>query len=153
MLNHKGSSVLETKRLVLRKFTLEDADDMYNNWANDDEVTVNLTWPTHTDKTVSKNVISSWLEEYSNNEFYQWAIVIKESGNVIGSISLMDINNSLEMCEVGYCIGRLFWNKGLVTEAFSRIIKFALLDVDFNRITGRHRVGNPASGRVMENAT
>lgn len=62
----------------------------------------------------------------------------------------MNVDNKLEKCEIGYCIGKAFWNQGIVTEAFKAIIKFALEEVGFNRITGRHHIDNPASGKVME---
>ena len=63
-MNHKGTVTLETERLILRRFTMDDADAMFQNWASDDEVTKYLTWPTHTDVSVSKTVINSWLELY-----------------------------------------------------------------------------------------
>ena len=57
-MNHKGTVALETERLILRRFTIEDADAMFKNWASDAEVTKYLTWPTHTDVSVSQAVIS-----------------------------------------------------------------------------------------------
>lgn len=150
MLNHKGTINLETERLTLRQFTEEDATDMYNNWASDSEVTKYLTWPTHGSVETTRKVIGMWLEDYKDKEYYQWAIELKESGQVIGSISLMNIDNHIENCEIGYCIGKAFWNRGIVAEAFSYIIDFAFNQVGFQRITGRHHVSNPASGRVME---
>jgi ribosomal-protein-alanine N-acetyltransferase len=150
MLNHKGTISLETERLVLRQFTKEDAEDMFNNWASDEEVTRCLTWPTHGSIDITKKVIGMWIEEYRNLDYYQWAIELKESKSVIGSISLMSIDNHNENCEVGYCIGKAFWNKGIVTEAFSQVIEFAFDEVGFQRITARHRADNLASGRVME---
>ena len=47
MLTHKGTKELTTKRLKLRRFTVEDAQDMFNNWANDAEVTKFMRWPPH----------------------------------------------------------------------------------------------------------
>ncbi|MDD5985055.1 MAG: GNAT family N-acetyltransferase, partial [Turicibacter sp.] len=47
MLTHKGTQRIETERLILRPFKLSDANDMFKNWASDDEVTKYLTWPTH----------------------------------------------------------------------------------------------------------
>ena len=77
-MNHTGTVTLETERLILRRFELADADAMFNNWANDAEVTKYLTWPTHTDVSVSKAIISSWLPLYNNPDHYSWAIVLKE---------------------------------------------------------------------------
>lgn len=73
-MNHKGTVKLETDRLILRRFVIEDADDMFINWANDDEVTKFLTWLTHTSVDVSKEILSDWIERYEKNDFYNWAI-------------------------------------------------------------------------------
>ena len=150
MLNHKGTITLETERLIIRQFSEEDAADMFNNWASDEEVTRCLTWPTHGSIDITKKVIGMWIEEYKNLEYYQWAIELKESRSVIGSISLMSIDNHNENCEVGYCIGKAFWNRGIVTEAFSKVIEFAFDELGFQRITARHQADNTASGKVME---
>ncbi|MFD3157342.1 GNAT family N-acetyltransferase [Haloimpatiens sp. FM7330] len=134
----------------MRQFRAEDAADMFNNWASDDVVTKYLSWQTHSDIEVSKNILKMWIDEYSSLENYNWAIEIKKTGSVIGSICLMNIDNNIENCEVGYCLSRTSWNKGIITEAFSAIINFAFKEVGFERVTGRHHVDNTASGRVME---
>ncbi|MBH1941005.1 GNAT family N-acetyltransferase [Mobilitalea sibirica] len=150
MLNHIGTKTLETNRILLRTFQEEDVKDMYENWASDDEVTKYLTWPTHKDMKVTESIVSMWLSKYSELDNYHWAIVLKDSKKVIGTISLMNIDNHNLSCEVGYCIGRPWWNQGLVTEVFKEVIRFGLLVVGFERITARHDVVNAASGRVME---
>ena len=150
MLNHSGTKTIETQRLILRRFKEEDATDMFNNWASDNAVTRYVSWPTHSDIEVSKNLLTMWIDDYSNQENYNWAIEIKESGSVVGSIGLMHIDNNIENCEIGYCIGKAFWNKGITTEAFSAVINFIFKELGFQRITGRHHLDNPASGRVME---
>lgn len=150
MLKHVGTKIIETQRLILRQFKEEDAEDMFNNWASDAKVTRYLSWPTHSDIEVSKKVLKMWIDEYSSQENYNWAIEIKENGSVVGSIGLMNIDNNIENCEIGYCISKTLWNKGIITEAFSAVINFAFKEVGFERITGRHHVDNAASGRVME---
>lgn len=150
MLYHKGTKQMETERLILRKFKENDAIDMYNNWASDSEVTKYLTWSVHGSIETSKGLIGMWIEDYSNKEHYQWAIALKENGQVIGNISLTAIDNDNENCEVGYCIGKNFWNKGIVTEAFSKVIEFAFNEIGFQCIGARYDVSNTASGRVME---
>lgn len=79
-MKHLGTKQIETKNLILRRFTIDDAEAMYKNWAADDEVTKYLMWPTHTDVEVSKAVLKSWIENYDKDDFYQWAIVYKENG-------------------------------------------------------------------------
>lgn len=150
MLSHIGTKTLETQRLILRQFKEEDAKDMFNNWACDEEVTKFLTWQPHSTIEVSQELLKFWIDEYSNNEFYNWAIELKENGSVIGSISLINIDTHNENCEIGYCIGKLWWNKDIMTEAFKKIINFAFKEVGFERITGRHQIDNIASGCVIK---
>ena len=67
-MNHKGTIQLETERLILRRFTIDDASAMFNNWASDPEVTKFMTWPTHKDVGVSRWVLDSWIPSYEKND-------------------------------------------------------------------------------------
>jgi ribosomal-protein-alanine N-acetyltransferase len=148
-MNHKGTIPLETERLILRSFKIEDADAMFCNWASDPEVTKYLTWPTHTSVDVSKAVISDWTNSYSNDDHYSWTIVLKELGEPIGSIAIMEQNQRTGTVHVGYCIGKPWWGKGYTSEALSRLIRFFFEDVKAKRIESRHDPRNPNSGKVM----
>ena len=148
-MNHKGTVTLETERLTLRRFTMGDAEAMYQNWASDDEVTKYLTWPTHTDVSVSKTVISSWLELYQKPEHYSWTMVLKEIGEPIGSIAAVERRDDIKMVHIGYCIGRKWWHKRYTSEALRELIRFFIEEVGVNRIESRHDPRNPNSGKVM----
>jgi ribosomal-protein-alanine N-acetyltransferase len=152
MLGHKGTREIITDRLILRQFNENDALDMFHNWANDNQVTRYLSWPTHKDIEVSKRVIGSWIESYANDETYQWAIALKESNMVIGAISVITISDSHMNCEIGYCIGKDFWGQGIVTEALKGVISFLFYEVGFERIAAFHHSENIASGKVMKKA-
>ena len=65
MLHHKGTQQLETRRLILRKFTTDDAQAMYENWASDPEVTKFLTWPSHDSVAITELVLNSWVDGYA----------------------------------------------------------------------------------------
>ena len=56
-MNHCGTQYIETERLVLRRFSVSDAQVMFRNWASDPEVTRYLTWPVHDGAEVSKAVL------------------------------------------------------------------------------------------------
>ncbi len=147
---HCGTQRIETKRLILRRFTEEDAAAMYKNWASDDEVTKYLTWPTHSNMDVSKYVLKDWVSAYSDEKYYQWAIVLRENGDEpIGSISAVEMNEDVSMVHIGYCIGRAWWNQGITSEAMKAVMDFFFDRVDVNRIEARHDPENPNSGKVM----
>jgi ribosomal-protein-alanine N-acetyltransferase len=148
-MNHKGTITLETERLILRRFTLDDADAMYRNWASDDEVTKFLTWPTHSDVSVSEAVINSWIPLYQKPEHYSWTIVLKELGEPIGSTAAVEERDDIKMVHIGYCIGQKWWHKGYTSEALKELIRFFFEEVGENRIESRHDPRNPNSGKVM----
>jgi ribosomal-protein-alanine N-acetyltransferase len=149
MLDHKGTITLETERLILRQFKIEDADAMFQNWASDPEVTRFLTWPTHTSVDVSKAVIYDWKKLYENPNHYSWAIVLKELGEPIGSIAAVKQDSETDMVHIGYCIGKAWWRKGYTSEALCRLVRFFFEDVGVNRIESRHDPRNTNSGKVM----
>lgn len=150
MLNHKGTSILETNKFKLRPFTSEDVEDMYCNWASDKEVAKYLTWSEHSNINKTEKVITLWNNLYKDKNYYNWAIEEKSSNHVIGSINLMNLDNYNENCEVGYCIGKNFWNQGIMTEILPVIIDFAFIEVNFKRITARRHISNIASGMVLK---
>lgn len=150
IMNHLGTVKLETSRLLLRPFNINDANCMYNNWANDDNVTKYLTWKSYQSIDDANFILNEWTKSYDNKDFYQWAIVLKEIDEPIGSISVVEINEKVNMVTIGYCIGKKWWHKGITSEAFERIIKFLFDEVKVNRIQSRHDVENENSGKVMK---
>ena len=94
MLTHKGTQTIQTERLTLRRFRSEDAHDMYENWASDDEVTKYLTWPSHASAEISAMLLQDWIKHYEEPDFYQWAIEFE--GRVIGSISVVSLDQYVE---------------------------------------------------------
>lgn len=149
-MKHLGSRTLETDRLIIRAFVPEDAAPMFRNWASDPEVTKYLTWPTHPSQEVTEKVVSSWVEKNGDPTNYQWAIVWKETMEPIGSISVVTWREEVGEAQVGYCIGKKWWNRGVTTECFSEVIRFLFREAGVNRICARHDVNNPRSGMVMK---
>ncbi|MBR5059610.1 MAG: GNAT family N-acetyltransferase [Clostridia bacterium] len=150
-MDHLGTRTIETERLILRRFTIDDADAMFTNWASDPLVTKYLTWPAHTSADVSRAVIGSWVPSYDRDDYYQWAIVFKEYGDgPVGSISAVHINDDLDLVHVGYCLSRKLWHRGIMSEALKAVLDFFFDEVGANRVESRHDTNNPHSGMVMK---
>lgn len=149
-MKHKGTKQLETNRLILRQFVIEDYELFYKNWATDERVTRYMTWNPHQNIEETKELVTRWSNSYNKDEFYHWIIVLKENNEPIGSMSVVDINEEKEDVEVGYCISFDNWNKGLATEAFSKVIEYLFNEVEVKCITASHDSRNIASGKVME---
>lgn len=151
-MEHKGTINIETDRLLLRRFVIEDAFAMFKTWANDSDVTTYLTWQPHGNIEVTTEILKTWLRGYDDAKTYNWAITLKEKGRAIGSIAVVDFSFEYDRCEVGYCIGKDYWGKGIMTEALSGVLRYLLKTVGFNRVQAYCHIENTASGKVMQKA-
>lgn len=145
----KETIKIETERLILRKFKIDDYQAMYNNWASDELVAKNVGWPKHENPMDTKNLVQMWINEYKEENIFNWIIDLKGQGP-IGSITVVrkDLNN--RVCEIGYNIGRKYWNQGYATEAIKFVLDY-LFKIDlFDTITAEFFEHNIASFRVLE---
>lgn len=148
-MEHKGTKLLETARLILRPFCLEDAESCICNWSADPEVYRYISQEPQTPNNVY-NWLSSADEAYASMETYYWAIVDKESKKVIGEIFVDALSSRNSWCELDWKIGKAFWGKGYTTEAAMTIIRYLFDEVGFHRIQAKCCVENSASERVMQ---
>ena len=151
-MNKAGTQRIETQRLILRRFRLEDAEDMYHNWASDPEVTRYLTWPVHASVEVTRSLLADWVARYEDGGTFNWVMEDKETGKAIGNISVVKLNERTEAADMGYCMSRAYWGRGLMPEALTAVINYLFDVVGLNRIAACHDVNNPKSGRVMDKA-
>jgi ribosomal-protein-alanine N-acetyltransferase len=148
-MKHLGTVKLDTARLTLRRFALEDADAMLRNWASDAEVTRYLTWPPHESAEDTRAYIAHLISSYETDAVYDWAIVPRELGEPIGSIGVVQRDDRVQMVHIGYCVSRAWWRRGVTSEALGAVIRFFFEEVGAMRVEARHDPRNPNSGRVM----
>ena len=139
---------IETERLILRPFKLEDAQDIFA-YASDEENTRYMIWERH--QTIDDTLIFLNLElaNYEKGNCYDYAFVLKETGRLIGSGGCMSAN-APHCAEIGYIIDKKYWGRGLVPEAMSALIGYFTRELKIKRIEAKHFCGNEKSGRVME---
>ena len=140
---------LETPRLILRRLRMKDAKDIFR-YASDERVARYVLWEPHRSLSDTRAYIRYVRQLYRNALPSSWAIELKESGAVIGTIGFMWYSSENRSAEVGYSLSAEYWNRGLMTEALSRLIASAFDDLGINRLEAQYDIRNPASGRVME---
>lgn len=146
---HKGTQTLRTSRLILRRFTLDDARQVFDNWTSDSEVSRYARQQSHTSVDETTAYIDGIISSYSDNRSYYWAIALADSDMPIGRLNITGINEPIESVCVSFMTSREWWGKGYTTEALGAVVKFFFEEVGANRIEGRNDVNNPASGKVM----
>ena len=148
MITHKGTKTITTERLVLRQYTPEDCFDVFSTWGGDPEIAYFMTSTAFRDVDQTKTVLERWSKMYDRDNLYLWAIEM--DGKVIGNINVVQIIDSLESCEIGYCLGKQYHNRGIVTEATRAVIDFLFDEVGVNLIEIEYVTENPASGMIAK---
>jgi len=140
---------VETERLILRPMELDDAQSMYE-YASDDDVLQNLTFPKHLSVEQSRNVIQNLFlpKKESVNVPESYAIIEKISGKMIGCCDFTNIDR-FHNSEIGYVLNRKYWGKGYMTEAVTKVIQIGFEHLNLERIVIRHNVDNIRSKRVI----
>ncbi len=140
---------IETKRLILRPFNLEDAEEV-QRLAGDVEIaktTLNIPHP-YEDR-MAEEWIGRHVEEYEKGNGLALAITHREEKCLIGAIGLI-INKDYDIGSLGYWIGKTYWNKGYCTEAAKAICEYGFQNIGLHKIYATHLKINPASGKVMQ---
>ena len=141
---------METQRLILRPFELNDAQAVFDGWASDPEVTKYLTWNPHQSLETTKQVVGLWVEQYKKPERLNFAIVLKDSGELIGGIDVVGYLGGVNGTPVlGCATGRKYWNSGYVTEALKCLLTF-LFARGYEEIRIDAQVENLGSNRVIQ---
>ena len=140
---------LETERFILRKLSLDDTDDMYE-YSKMSDVTEYLTWSPHPDKAYTFEYLAYLQHRYKTGDFFDWAIICKDSGKMIGTCGFTRFFFMHDGAEIGYVINPKYHGKGIATEVVNRVIQYGFENLSLERIEGKFMVENEASRRVME---
>lgn len=141
--------ILQTKRLILRKWTEQDAEDLFKQASNPDVGPI-AGWPVHKSIEESREVIKN---VFCGRECY--AVCLKSDDVAIGCIELKlngctDMTEKDDECELGYWIGKPFWGQGLIPEAAHEMLCHAFEDIGMKKVWCGYYDGNVKSKRVQE---
>ncbi|MFJ7753752.1 GNAT family N-acetyltransferase [Peribacillus muralis] len=142
---------IETKRLIMRKINMEDAEDMFAYTSNP-EVSRFVTWEAHRSMSDTKDFIQLVLQNYEDKKIAPWGIEHKESGKLIGTIDFVSWLVNHHLAEMGYVLAPEYWGRGLMTEAVRKFVAFGFENMNLVRIQARCFVENLGSERVMQKA-
>ena len=152
MVKNIGTNTIETDRLILRRFKMEDYKDFYREVGSDEKVSKYVEWDKHKDENVTKSLLEKWVSDYEEDYTFRWCVTLKEDGSLMGSIDCVHKNIKHATCEIGYVYGSRFWGKGYATEALKAVIDYLFNEANFHTIVAMHMANNPASGKVMQKA-
>ena len=143
---------VETSRLILREWTLDDLDDFYE-YASVDGVGQMAGWKPHENKEKSLEILKHFIEGK-----HVFALELKENHKVIGSLGIEKYGSEDKLTEftnykgreIGYVLSKAYWNRGLMTEALKGMINYLFNELDFDFLLCGHFDFNLQSKRVQE---
>jgi len=145
----KKQPTIKSKRLILRPFKISDAKTVHR-LAGDSAVTdTTLNIPDPYRVEMAEEWISNHTSKFEAGENATFAIVSRNPKNLVGAMGLI-IESKFDRAELGYWIGKPYWNRGYCTEAGHAVLKFSFSDLTLNRVYAHHFSRNPASGKVMK---
>lgn len=137
---------IETTRLRLRHFSLEDLDDLFRIYSKS-EVMKYVGKGART-KDETQAALISMIKHWEHG-FGMWALLDKQSDQMIGRCGLCFLDNTPQV-ELGYALDKPYWNMGLATEASCASLKYGFEEVGLERIVAIAKPQNIASQRVMQ---
>jgi len=140
---------METPRLLLRRPSPSDAEEVFEAWAMDGEVTRFLAWPPHETIEETRAFLSSCEARWREGTEYVWVFVEKASGRLVGSLASRPGSHGIDL---GYLVAREWWGRGFMTEVLEAVVPWWLTQEGVHRVWATCDVENRASARVLEKA-
>ncbi|MEL7251363.1 MAG: GNAT family N-acetyltransferase [Bacteroidota bacterium] len=138
---------LETPRMYLREFRLEDANGFYQ--LNQDPQVIQHTGDKpFADSSAAAAFIQSY-DHYKRYGFGRWAIILRQTEEFIGFCGLK-YHPDIKAVDLGFRLRRSDWNKGLATEAARTCLEYGFTQLELDLIIGRVRQAHHASIKVLE---
>lgn len=140
---------LETERLLLRKLMMEDAEDLFK-YASEPSVSRFMPWGVHKTIDDSKGFLASILEAYERQQKLTWAIQLKQTGKMIGTIDYVSWQPKRSKAEIAYTLSHEYWGRGLMKEAADGLLAFGFKEMGLNKIEAPIMLENTQSRRLAE---
>ena len=140
---------IHTERLILRPLRVSDAQDMYR-YARREDVTTYLLWSPYPSLDFAKQYLKYIEDRYAVGDFFDWGVIDRESGCMIGTCGFTTIDAPNNVGQIGYVLNPEFHGRGLGTEAAWAVMYFGFEIVGLHRIEAKFMQGNDASYHVME---
>ncbi|HWB53675.1 MAG TPA: GNAT family N-acetyltransferase [Tepidisphaeraceae bacterium] len=140
---------LATRRLVLRRARVEDADAVSEEYAQDAEVTKYLVWRPHENIEETREFFSGCEAKWKTGTEYTWAVTVNSEDRAVGMIAARVVGHAVD---IGYVLAKRFWGRGMMSEAAGAIVAWAIEQPRVFRVWAVCDAANAASARVLEKA-
>jgi RimJ/RimL family protein N-acetyltransferase len=143
----KPERTWETTRLVARPAAVADAQVVFKEYASDPAVAKYMTWRPHRSVSETIEFLSRCERAWGDGSAFPWTLWLKDTGAFAGLIEIRVHTNAVDL---GYALSQRWWRQGLMTEALSSVVRWALAQPQIYRVWATCDVENIASSRTLE---
>ncbi len=140
---------IESERLLFRDILHSDSNDLFEIYRNRKALKFQVISPFRSMAEV-KRYVDVVHDGYQNRYFIRWGLVEKQTGKLIGLISLHHLELWNYKAEIGYMFNEAYWNMGYATEAVDKLLEMGLVKWGLHKVEAEIHPGNAASMRVVE---
>ena len=143
-----GTVELWTERLKLRRYRLEDADDLYQYLGSDPEMYEYSGWNPYATPEMARETVRSFIDSYSDEHTYSWVMDVDDV--IVGTIGAYDFKD--DHIEAGFSVVKGWQGRGIATEALKEVIEYLTENEGIPRVTAWCASENTGSRKVLEKA-
>lgn len=140
---------LDGERLLLRGLRGSDAEDVFAIYS-DPEVILYWSSPAYETIEEARDLIIDTHKQFRARLMFEWGVKHRDSGRVIGTCTMLNVDIAHRRAEIGYAFAREFWGNGYATEAVELLIAFAFGPMNLHRLEADVHPGNAGSLRLLE---
>lgn len=141
---------LETERLLLREVQENDAEEIFDCWLQDEEVSKYMWWKACNDIEEAHKFVAFEIGQIQNEKWNRWMILLKETQEIIGTCLVFYNKEDREShWDISYNLGKKFWGKGYITEAMKRVMQFAESELGMTECVTSYAKQNDNSANVL----
>lgn len=145
-----GTVKLETGRLVLRRYRIEDAEILYRELGRDEAMSRYSGWNSYATEEMAEATVRKFIDSYRDDRFYGWAV--EYGGILVGTAGAYDYDRETDSIEVGISIIRSFWGHGFASEALTEILRYLTKNEGIGCVKAWCAAENTGSAKAMEKA-
>jgi ribosomal-protein-alanine N-acetyltransferase len=140
---------LESEQLILKKIEVNNLEEVYGIYSNDQVFEYCGIIPKHNKDTV-KNMIGHFERDFTKGVRVKWGIFLKNNPYIlVGIIEAMDFDQKVDMVTIGYFLAEPYWGRGIAGQVVHLVMKYLFETVEVNRIQAEVMPFNERSKRVL----
>lgn len=145
-----GTIEFSTKRLLLRRYRMEDAPSLFVKLGCDPLMYEYSGWNPYATLDMAERTVRKFIDSYGDPGFYGWAIEYR--GQLIGTIGAYDYNPEKNQIEIGISIERNSWGNGFATESLIGVLRYLTEREGIKTVTAWCASENAGSGKALQKA-